>query len=159
MNTRFQKGHTVPQKWRNAVSEAQQGHIPWNRGIPMSETTKNKVSLSKKGKSVKHSGQFKKGFSPWNKGIGNKTSTIKKLRTSPKFKIWREKVFKRDNWTCQECGQRGGKSHPHHLKRLSEYPELCYVVSNGITLCISCHKLTDTYGNRNINRSLRNATC
>lgn len=153
MDTKFQKGHTVPKEWRNAVSQSRKGHIPWNTGKSWNEKTRNKISDSKKGISVKHSGQFIKGFTPWNKGIGNKTPIAKRLRTSPKFKEWREFVFARDNWTCQECGQRGGKLHPHHLKRLSEYPELCYVVSNGITLCVSCHRLTDTFGNRNIKRT------
>jgi len=76
---------------------------------------------------------FQKGNSSWNKGLkgynahprskewkdnikkalkkrwditGRKSSKNKLLRKAPKFKEWREKVFERDNYTCQQCGAR-----------------------------------------------------
>lgn len=69
-----------------------------------------------------------------------------KLRRSKKFSDWRKKVFERDNYTCQECGQVGGYLHPHHIKPFSIFPELRFDINNGITLCENCHKKTDTYG-------------
>jgi len=30
--------------------------------------------------------------------------------------IWREKVFKRDNYTCQVCGKKGGYLIADHIK-------------------------------------------
>lgn len=59
---------------------------------------------------------------------------------------WREKIFKRDNFTCQFCGQRGGRLQADHIKPYKEFPELRHVLSNGRTLCIDCHKKTPTYG-------------
>ena len=59
---------------------------------------------------------------------------------------WRIKIFERDNYTCQECNNRGGRLQAHHIKSYREYPELRHDLDNGETLCIDCHKQTDTYG-------------
>lgn len=59
---------------------------------------------------------------------------------------WRSAVFVRDDYTCQSCGARGGRLHAHHLKPYKEYPELRHVLSNGVTLCIPCHRKTESYG-------------
>lgn len=58
---------------------------------------------------------------------------------------WRGKVFSRDNFRCQDCGARSGVGsvvflHPHHIKSYTYFKELRYETSNGITLCVSCHK-------------------
>jgi len=78
----------------------------------------------------------------WKGGISTEN---RKLRASKKWKLWREAVFERDNWTCQKCGARSGTGkplllHPHHIKAFAKYPELRFIISNGITLCVSCHK-------------------
>lgn len=82
----------------------------------------------------------------WKGGVTNKNMI---LRESVDFSLWRESVFKRDDYTCQRCKQRGGKLQAHHIKRFSDYPELRFDINNGQTLCKSCHKLTDNYGRRN----------
>lgn len=61
-------------------------------------------------------------------------------RESKSYREWRERVYERDNWTCQECGQYGGKLNAHHIQSYAHYPELRLNINNGITLCISCHK-------------------
>lgn len=73
------------------------------------------------------------------------------LRNSPEYRIWREAVFERDNWTCVFCGRRsqvGDKVvlHADHIQPFADYPELRLDVNNGRTLCKDCHKTTDTYG-------------
>ena len=108
---------------------------------------------------------FKKGNKPWNKGKkglqiawnrgldGEKSHSWKGgvtpfnslLRSSSKFKIWRELVFLRDNFTCQNkdckfCDNKIGVFlHPHHIKQLAFYPELAFKVDNGITYCAEYH--------------------
>lgn len=77
---------------------------------------------------------------------GGKTLVGQMLRRSLIYKEWRMEVLKRDDFTCQICGVRGGKLHADHIKPFSQFPELRLELSNGRTLCIPCHKLTPTYG-------------
>ena len=77
---------------------------------------------------------------------GGKTKQNQILRSRAEYKEWRNGIFKRDNWQCQNCGTKSKKGkkvylHAHHLKSVAEYPELIYEVSNGITLCDKCHHL------------------
>lgn len=69
---------------------------------------------------------------------GGKTVKIRPRHTT-KYKIWREQVFKRDNFTCQKCKKRGGKLEAHHIKSWKQYPKLRFKISNGLTLCFKCH--------------------
>lgn len=64
----------------------------------------------------------------------------KEGRRSKEYKSWRNSVFERDNYTCQLCGARGVKLNAHHKNGYAFYPELRYELSNGITLCVPCHK-------------------
>jgi hypothetical protein len=86
-------------------------------------------------------------------GDGTKTPENIKIRMSFEYKIWREKVFKRDNFTCKACGDRPRAKHrvvlqADHIKSFARYPKYRFLVSNGRTLCITCHKKTATYLNR-----------
>jgi len=85
-----------------------------------------------------------KGEEHWN-WRGGVTPFNKKLRTHSKWKIWRELVFLRDNFTCQNpkcayCQNKiGSILHPHHIKPVALYPELVFDVNNGITYCKEFH--------------------
>lgn len=70
---------------------------------------------------------------------GGKTKESRARRGRAEWAVWRKEVFTRDQFTCQECGARGGALEPHHIKPHSLFPELVYEVENGITLCRDCH--------------------
>jgi hypothetical protein len=72
----------------------------------------------------------------WRGGIADANSLERGRR---EYREWRDSVFKRDDYTCQDCKQRGGELHAHHLMRFSRHPGLRTVVSNGLTLCETCH--------------------
>lgn len=81
----------------------------------------------------------------WKGGI---TPLNKRLRMSIEYKLWRKTVFERDNYTCVWCGVRGGEIHADHIKPFAYFPELRFAIDNGRTLCVPCHKTTDTWGSR-----------
>ena len=67
-----------------------------------------------------------------------------KLRKSLEYKLWRESVFKRDNFTCIWCKAHSGSGkavilHADHIKMFALYPKLRFEISNGQTLCVRCH--------------------
>lgn len=72
----------------------------------------------------------------WKGGI---TPENRKIRHSIEFRLWREAVFARDNWTCQKCKEKGGKLRPHHIKNFAQFPELRFAIDNGTTFCKECH--------------------
>jgi 5-methylcytosine-specific restriction endonuclease McrA len=59
---------------------------------------------------------------------------------------WRNAVFARDGYTCQACGQKGGRLQAHHIQPFKARPDLRHDLANGQTLCVPCHRKTDSYG-------------
>lgn len=80
-----------------------------------------------------HSGD---GYWNWKGGV---TPESQRIRQSTEYKKWREAVFARDNWTCQDCGERGHKLHAHHVFHFAEFEEHRIEIWNGVTLCEGCH--------------------
>ena len=53
---------------------------------------------------------------------------------------WAVAVKERDGYVCTVCGiDDERKVHAHHKLSKSKHPELAYDVSNGVTVCVSCH--------------------
>jgi hypothetical protein len=107
------------------LSDYMKKNGPWNKGI--------------KGytKGLKHT-DYPRGDKHWSwkGGVSRDTHSLKR----PEYREWRTAVFERDNWKCRiadiNCD---GQLQAHHILRWSEYPELRYVINNGITLCVAHH--------------------
>jgi hypothetical protein len=153
----FQKGHKdfVSPETRAAIAVKLRGNS-WNVGKTLSETTKAKMSAAHKG--VKKSLQHRINISKAKRGAncnfwkGGITPIHKALRSSQKYRFWREAVFLRDNWTCIICKQKGGRLNADHILPFAHYPALRFALNNGRTLCLPCHKKTDTFGGRAIKK-------
>lgn len=70
-----------------------------------------------------------------------KTATIKREYPGD-WDIRRRRVYKRDGYSCQNCGRRGGRGgdyelHAHHIVPKSKGGS--HHVDNLITLCKGCH--------------------
>jgi hypothetical protein len=74
----------------------------------------------------------------WRGGITRKTQ---QGRGSKKYVAWQQAVLIRDNKTCVWC-RATDKLEADHIKRWAYYPELRYELSNGRTLCQTCHNKT-----------------
>ncbi len=152
--------------FKHGLTSAEYEAMGYETGI--GAKLKGRPNLALKGRKFpgrRNVAQYPKGREPWNKGKtgvytaeqlqriseGTKRNTPRgpnnpawKGGISIKAREWREAVFERDNHTCQLCGREPGGMRicTHHIKPKSTHPELEYDISNGVTLCNSCHATT-----------------
>lgn len=152
------KGKPSPFKGKSRWTDEQKKRIgEAQRGKPKSEEFKKNLSEYRKTqpgffKGKKHTQEWRDAMSMiragenhhnWKGGI---TPEYSRLRSSGKYVEWRKSVFLRDDYTCVQCGQRGGDLNADHILPWSTHPEHRFDVDNGRTLCVECHKQTPTYG-------------
>lgn len=132
------KKYTHTPEHNKKVSESKIGDKNPMFGKEISLETRRKMSEVRKGE---------KSYL-WKGGI---TKINEKIRGSLEYRLWREAVFKRDNYTCVLCSKRGkGDLNADHIKPFAYFPELRFDINNGRTLCVPCHRKTDTYGRKAI---------
>ena len=168
----------------------EKGFGRWMKGKKLSEETKRKIGLSSLGKKHTQEAKIKmskalkgrvftdkwkqkmkdtwaknrknrlgKNHWNWQGGVAFLASHIK---NSFLYRQWRSDIFTRDNFTCQNCGARGGKIEAHHTKQfakiMNDYKitnfedamkcEELWNINNGQTLCKKCHDKTKKGGKR-----------
>lgn len=159
-------GFKVTDETKKKISKS---HI----GIRPSEETRKKQSLAAMGRkspmegkkhtveSRKRMGESRRGSKSrfWKGGISKLSDLI---RGCVEYSLWRTAVFQRDNYTCVWCGANKKYLNADHIKQFAvlliendittlEEAIKCeelWMVNNGRTLCIDCHKETDTYLNK-----------
>jgi len=140
------------------------GRKVWNKGL---KTGPLSIMHRKKIKDKQIQNRQKCHF--WKGGITTTNYDLKLLiRNLTEYKDWIQKVFQRDNYTCQECFRRSIELQSHHKKQfafifqefLQQYSQFSPIedketlvrlaatyepfwdVSNGLTLCMKCHNKT-----------------
>ena len=154
--------HIFSEEHKRKLSESHMGQISGKKGKHPSQETLDKMSKALKGRIIteetrkkisESSMGLRSGKDCWN-WKGGTDELNKKIRRSFKYRQWRSDIFTRDDFTCQECGQRGGRLNAHHIKSFSsilqKYEitttketlkcEELWNINNGITLCEECHK-------------------
>lgn len=154
----FKKGHIFSEEVIKKRSKKMIGHIGYMLGKKQSEEHKQKISKALSGRKLSEEHKLNMSLSrrgekccSWK---GGTTTLVKQIRKNFKYRQWRDDVFMRDDFTCQECGQRGFILNAHHIKSFSsilqEYEittleealvcEEIWNINNGITLCEECHR-------------------
>jgi hypothetical protein len=107
-----------------------------NRGKFCSKECYTKWQESRENKGSKHPN--------WKPGI-KREKLAHRSRKSKSWRVWRSKVYNRDNYICVLCGRTRCLVDPHHILPRRDFPKLKYIKSNGCTLCRECHQ--KTFGN------------
>ncbi len=71
----------------------------------------------------------------WKGGV----TTRNKYERSLFLKYTQPKIFKRDDYRCFDCGERGGKLQVDHILPWAIYQRLRFDENNCQTLCMACH--------------------
>ncbi len=75
--------------------------------------------------------------------IDGRTPLRTRIRDCAKSLAWKQACLERDNYTCQETGQRGGKLEVHHVKRFSEILEEFLSLNSDLDPVNDCDSLFD----------------
>jgi thymidylate synthase (FAD) len=108
-------------------------HVPWNKGVTGYKTkrvvTEEEKAIIREARSGPRSNFWKGGVTPERQNIARWTR-----EQAPK-------VHAKHDYTCQDCGNRGGVLHAHHVKSVVEHPESARDFDNLATLCERCHDI------------------
>jgi len=132
-------------------SKFEEGYTPWNKGDTGEESHMYGRSRSKKTRERISEALKGENGGNWKGGVSRVNELLRKRK---EYDEWRQQVFERDNYTCQDCGARSQEGqrvrlHAHHIIPLAQDRSKAYDVDNGVTLCTSCHE--DRHSDRNLN--------
>lgn len=138
-------GHLPPSNKGNKMTQESKDKISKNHSRYWLGKKQSKESIEKRVKQIRGDKNCN-----WKGGITPKNI---KIRHSSEYKLWRESVFKKDNFTCQKYSTSGGELNAHHINNFADFPELRLEIKNGITLSKKAHKeFHKEYGNKSNTR-------
>ncbi len=162
--TSFKQGHQHAKAVLLKISKKVKGRVFPHMQQSLSKAAREKISKTLKARGIKPIKPYqtqgplsiahRKKIANAHKGDrsnfwkGGVSKAYRVIRGSVEYSAWREQVFTRDNYTCVFCKKRGHKLNADHIKPFAYYPALRFSVANGRTLCVGCHKKTDTYLNK-----------
>jgi hypothetical protein len=138
----------------------QPGHAPFNDWSKVNFALKNNPEVRERWLASK------KGQAAWNKGLtkfdfANPDYAVKppsKRGPVADTRAWKEMrrvIQRRDNFTCQQCGDRNHKGRGsrirlevHHIVSVFEDPSRAFDPSNLTLLCADCHRKTHNFGSK-----------
>lgn len=145
---RFKKGHTLNNGRVISVEHREKLRIHF-QGIPRPQEVIQRIRDS-----------MPRGEKHWN-WKGGTTSLREKIWARLEYKAWRKKIFERDNFICVLCKQKSGMLNADHFPKTmrqiikennlitiedARKCELLWDIRNGRTLCLTCHRRTETWG-------------
>ncbi|MFH1820669.1 MAG: hypothetical protein ABH805_02045 [Candidatus Nealsonbacteria bacterium] len=118
--TEFKQGESPRNFGRGQFQKDHPGYLTHPNKTSFKKGQVN-INKDKKGLWGSNKGSFQKGHTPYFKGKtipqisgknhpnwkGGITKLAEKIRRYQIYKQWRYDIFRRDNWTCQECGKKG----------------------------------------------------
>ena len=128
----WNKGKHPSEEQLKKLRDSHKGQISWMKGKKTPQEVKDKISKAMKGRK------------PWNY-TGTSISPYKLMQGSTEWKVWRNKVYERDSFICQDCNRKGTFLHPHHIIPIKDCiktkrMDLIFDINNGRTLCVECHR-------------------
>ncbi len=159
MPTGVYKRKPVTIETRRRISESKKGKKNPMYGVSPSKEHRENISKGNKGKKISQEDRAKKSKSVGGKNHynwkGGVSPIIRRIRVCYKYKAWRNDVFARDNFMCNDCNKKDNiELHVHHQPQ--SLPDLMdenkidsmekamncdklWDINIGVTLCKKCH--------------------
>lgn len=164
------KGRIYSAATRRKMSNSLKGRVSPRKGVTLSEETKAKLRAASLGnrnrlgsvlseETKRKIGNGNRGPKNWHWRSGA-SDLGKQIRNLPEYRLWRQAVYRRDNFLCQQCHTQAPFLNADHIKSFAKIisendikttvdalacGEL-WNTKNGRTLCVPCHKETGTFG-------------
>ncbi len=148
--SRKQKARCTPEECvRRSEAAKANGYGLWMKGKKLAPETVEKITAHKRGRTYEAIYGPQAEEEKLKRRTGNRkrwegVERIADLRPyqggSWEYTEWRTAVFEQDDYTCQDCGEKGGELNAHHIFQWAWFPLFRYLVWNGKTLCVKCHK-------------------
>ena len=124
-------------KWKDPFYKTRMHQLMMGKSATRGNTGKHFSLLHKERLSQSHSGL---NHYRW---IEDRGSVQRNLRNDPEYLQWVKMVKKRDHNICKlKAKTCKGYNIVHHIKSWKNYPEIRYLINNGITLCQAHHPRT-----------------